>query len=159
MLKVVKAERVHVSIMVSSLNRKAHDYALYAKYKFTIDEIDSELDSWVTILNESTPHAFMKVHEVNWNNRTVKYTIILCEGVESKLIVKECIRHLLYKYNCNKLITDIIYDRNDTIKDHISIGGKIEVRKRHHLYMHGKYHNVVEMAIFRNEFKDERVKG
>jgi hypothetical protein len=156
MLRASKAEKIHISNIVVAINRKEHDYVLYDKHKRTMDEIEGELGSWRVILSEDgNPVAFIKVHSINWISRVLKYSIIFSTDADRRMIIRRVLSDLFDTYNCNKLTADIIYDRSEAIKDHIFLGGNIEVRKRQHYYLDGKYVHVVEMSIFQNEFKNE----
>lgn len=153
---IIKAEKIHVSNIVSTINRKDHDYAIYGKHKRTLDEIEAEIHLWrVVTASDGQPLAFVRVHLVNWLSRTVKYSIVFSSDSDKVKILYRVLLDLFETYNCSKLTTDIIYDRSDTIKDHIFLGSNIEVRNRQHLYLNGKYAHVVEMAIFQNELKNE----
>lgn len=155
-LNTNKIEKIHISNIVSLMNRGNHDYVIYDKHKKTMDEIESEMSSWMVITgDDKTIVAFVKVHDVNWLSRTVWYSIVFSIDHNRKKVLRQILLDLFSIYNCNKLVTDIIYDRGDTVKDHIFLGGNIEVRKRQHLYINGKYVHVVEMAVFKNELKDE----
>jgi hypothetical protein len=155
-LKVNKTEKVHISNIVATLNRSAHDYVLYEKHKRTIDEIEAELSSWLIVTEDSSsPVAFIKIGNIDWISRTLQYTLVYNSNIAHRELLICATEYLFSTYNCAKMFTEIRYDRSEIIKDHIYIGGNIEVRKRQHLYVDGKYIHVVEVAVFQNEFKNE----
>lgn len=160
MYRVIAAEKVHASIIVSTLNRKAHDFAVYKKHKRTLSEIDSEINTWRCILdNSNQPAAFAKIISNNQINRVIEYSIIFTNNDDHRQCIADFVRYLFNKYNVQKVTTDVVYDRSDIIKAFISMGAAIDVRKRHHITVAGSPHHVVEISILDNEFKYERPKG
>jgi hypothetical protein len=156
MLAVSKPDRVNVSSIVSCVNRIAQDCAVYRKHKVSIEEIDSELQMWrVLSEKDGAPSAFLRIDSISWVNRVIRYSIYKNSDYDPRELIRRSAQYLFSTFNCNKITTDIIYDRSELIKHYISIGGKIEVRKRQHLFLDGRYLHVVEVALMNSEFKNE----
>jgi RimJ/RimL family protein N-acetyltransferase len=158
MYKVNDAEKINVSAIVSILNRKSHDCAIYEKHRATVETIEAQLEMWRCVIDPSSPTspvAFMRIYDIDTANSKITYNIFHQDKRVMLDAIESCIRHLFDTYSCNKIVTDIVYDRSEYIKLYISMGGGIEVRKRQHLFLDGKFCHVVEMAIFRDEVKYE----
>jgi hypothetical protein len=154
--KIVQAERIHVSPIVAYINHNNFDSAIYKKHMVTIDEIDGNISAWKCIVVESgTPIGYLKIDKISFINRVINFTLYYNDPETYKKVVFECSKYLFNKFNCQKITTDIIHDKVDTIKCYTSLGGKIEVKKRHHLYTDARYTHIVEVAIFEDEFSNE----
>jgi len=158
MYRLIRADKIHISLIVAAINDNCSDCALYHKHKYTIDGIEDDLGRWYCVSdNSKMPIAFIRIDDINLTNGVLRYTIIAsCNDIFKNVLI-DVVRSLFKMFSCNKLVTDIMYDRSEAIKQYISLGSSIEVRKRQHLYTDGRYIHVVEVATWRSGVLDERI--
>ena len=58
----------------------------------------------------------------------------------------------------NKLCCEVFAWNEIVIKIHQKYGSKIEGSRKAHIFKNGKYHDIVEMAILKKDWR-ERIKG
>ncbi len=150
MYNIVPAEKINISQIVVGLNSGNTDFYRKSKHKSNTFEIENSLTAWHTITDsDGVVRAHICVSNPDYLSRVCRYTIVTTQKLnrEMLLAVKQ---YIFNRFNIEKIVCDLIYDRSELIKDFISIGGTIEVRKRQHAYINGSYVHVVEMALFRS---------
>ncbi len=149
MYTIAPSEKINISQIVMGLNSGSNDFYRKSKHKSNTFEIENSLSAWHTVSDsDGIARAHFCVYGPDYLTRTCRYTIVSSTKINKEMLVA-IKQYLFTRFNIDKIICDVNYDRSDLIKDLISIGGSIEVRKRQHSYVNGVYLHVVEIAMFR----------
>lgn len=70
-----------------------------------------------------------------------------------ELSIRDMLSEIFNNFNINKISMLILHERTGLVKELIACGGQAEVRHRSHHFSAGKYHNVIEVAVFRRDLR------
>ncbi len=158
---------------ISTLQRFINDRDvrryLYAIYPISLKEEEEVVQGWMRESSENVILAVVKkqgnvllgtlaLHKINHPNGTAFTGFALGEkkewnkgyGTEAKMLLLEYAFHTL---NLRKICSEAVAPNKGSIKHNEKCGYKLEGVRKAHIYRDGKYHDLVQTAVFREDWE------
>lgn len=107
---------------------------------------------------EGKPIGLMGLHRINWLDRTATTGALIGEkeywgkgfGTEAKLLLLDYAFNTL---NLRRICSDVLAFNGRSYAYLKKCGYKEEGIKRQHIFRNGEYYDLIQLAVFRDEFK------
>lgn len=99
----------------------------------------------------------MGVHRIDWVHRTCTTGAIIGEkdfwgkgfGTDAKMYL---LKYIFDDLNLYKVCSTVIFYNKRSLNYSLHCGYKVEGTRRKHIFKDGKYHDLIELGLFRNEW-------
>lgn len=116
---------------------------------------------WIIQLTEGKDVGLISINNIDNNNKTANWAYYLAEIEARGKGLAKILECNLYDYvfevlDINKLWYEILEFNDMVVKLHQKFGGKIEGKFINQIKKNGKYHNVIRMATFKEDWLELR---
>lgn len=129
-----------------------------------IDSLSKKTNTDIVLIIEavfsegnSVPIGTMGIHDINWKHRFATTGALIGEknfwgrgyGTDAKMVVLDYIFNTL---NMHRVCSDVFAYNKRSLSYSLHCGYKIEGVRRKHFFQEGKYHDVIELGLFKKEW-------